>query len=50
MAQALLQSENSSLRKPFWRSFLLPLFGWLCMAHGAALVLMIALAAAIGLL
>jgi hypothetical protein len=44
------QPENTSFRKPFWRSFLLPLFGWLCVAHGCALILIAAAAIAIGLL
>ena len=42
------QPQNPSLRKPFWRSFLLPLFGWLVVAHGGALVLMAAIAVAVG--
>jgi hypothetical protein len=28
----------------------LPLFGWLCLAHGAALILMVAAAVAVGIL
>jgi hypothetical protein len=44
------QTQNPSLRKPFWRSFLLPLFGWLALAHAALLAFMIGAAVIFGVL
>lgn len=42
-----VQSQNPSRCKPFW---LVRLFGWLLVAHGGAMALLLAFALAVGLL